>query len=225
MGETVGCKIEEDKKKINITIMKNSTSASDCANICHSEPKCTDGWTFELGVGNCYSNDAGSKSTSMEGWAVGTQACGLEIIPSPTPPPTVTTPPPGCPAGWKEYQTKCYKLFDALRNWQQAETACQKCEGHLASINSKGEDTFITNLGVNGKWAYVGGFKIDNWGLWTDGSTWNYTNWQPGQPSGDGNCMNMFNYYYGWNDSPCDGKLQYICEILVGKKSKNCEDP
>ena len=59
---------------------------------------------------------------------------------------------------------------------------------------------------------------------WSDGTPWDYQNWFPGQPSGDGRCLenfasiNQLNNQSTWNDRGCTniddghGDLGYVCK-------------
>ena len=49
-----------------------------------------------------------------------------------------TVRPGGCPAGYKMYESKCFKFVDELVNWSTAEARCQAqgAQFHLASISN-----------------------------------------------------------------------------------------
>jgi len=79
MEQTVGCKIQRNLMNLNITkdhqqLVKGIT-ADKCATLCHAEPTCSYGWTFQIATGNCFFNKQNSNTTRRDGWAVGTQSC------------------------------------------------------------------------------------------------------------------------------------------------------
>ena len=56
----------------------------------------------------------------------------------------------------------------------------------------------------------------DEW-TWTDGSSWNFTDWNPAQPDNahnNENCLNMFSSRRTgkWNDYPCTRELKFLCK-------------
>lgn len=52
-----------------------------------------------------------------------------------------------CTTTWGNFRTSCYKLFkNNHTNQQKAEMACVREGGHLVSINSEEEMTFIHQL-------------------------------------------------------------------------------
>ena len=60
-------------------------------------------------------------------------------------------------------------------------------QGHLVSIKSPEENTFILDA-LSSPWFWIGGtYQSSQW-TWSDGTQWNFDDWHPGQPSGNGNC-------------------------------------
>ena len=68
--------------------------------------------------------------------------------------------------------------------------------------------------------AWLGGFKgKDNQWRWTDGSTWDYTNWARGQPNNMGGNQNKMQLNFGgkgnWDDVQggfYNSGLPFICQ-------------
>ena len=116
-----------------------------------------------------------------------------------------------CPHSWIYFKSKCYKLLDGTYNWDEANSNCWKHGGHLASVQSSKENDFIYKLkGDAATW--IGGKKHKTW-KWNDGAKWSYTNWNPSEPSGDGNCIEIYRGWNGkWNDKPCHYKIHAICK-------------
>ena len=127
-----------------------------------------------------------------------------------------------CNAGFSgsTYFTACY---DGL-SWSDAESACQGVgyDG-LASILDSTENTDITNLLHSGSsaslediyWIGINNF-YSSWG-WSSGLSVSYTNWNSGEPSGDGNCGHIYSDLWSvvgmWNDHPCSNQQSYVCEM------------
>ena len=102
-------------------------------------------------------------------------------------------------------KTCYYKYFNKVlhkkvspykrKNWFDAEGFCNSQVnggGHLASITSAAEQTYVNNLiyttydDFENRPVWIGGRRAEStWDEWTDGKTMTYTNWMPGQPSTD----------------------------------------
>ena len=127
---------------------------------------------------------------------------------------------PACPSNWPNFQRNCYKLFNTQLTWADAQTHCQQENSHLASILSEEEHQFIINKFVRDEYIWVGGHDMDVEGqwIWTDGSNWNYTRWNAGQPDNAGgkeHCLNLFKSGRdgNFNDYPCTKKIKFLCKI------------
>merc|ERR1712106_510029 len=59
---------------------------------------------------------------------------------------TTTTTLQGCPSGWTEFGSNCYKLYYNQLNWEEAENYCKGQGGHLASVHSAEENNFLFGL-------------------------------------------------------------------------------
>ena len=115
--------------------------------------------------------------------------------------------------------------------WEEAQVYAEKLGGNLVSINSQEEQDFITKTfasiddGEHAKWIGLTDKEEEgNW-EWIDGTTLEFTNWNPNEPSGDGN-YGMIWANYGtqlnpifpegsWNDvsNNGDGQMSGIVEI------------
>ena len=106
--------------------------------------------------------------------------------------------------GWKEVVKtsqsgqKTYKLYTEKKTWSDAEAHCQKVGGHLASVLSQEEQEEVT-AAAGGKTVWIGGNNQDQEGRWrwTDGSHWNYTQWdeENGNTRDSSNCVWFSGYY------------------------------
>ncbi len=50
-----------------------------------------------------------------------------------------------CPSDWIEFQGHCYLYVEYLETWVKAENDCKSKGGHLASVHSADENSFIYN--------------------------------------------------------------------------------
>ncbi|XP_028447359.1 galactose-specific lectin nattectin-like [Perca flavescens] len=108
-----------------------------------------------------------------------------------------------CPPEWTQFGSRCFSFYSETKTWIDAETFCQTAGGHLASIHSDEENTFLKDYinqvtGANTQ-AWIGGsdaVQVFTW-LWTDGSNFDYTSWAAGEPDDAGGkekCLEM-----NWN--------------------------
>ena len=78
--------------------------------------------------------------------------------------------------------------------WQEARQLAVDLGGHLATITSAEENTFVANLvatyGVGNRERYwLGGYQTtprvepDGSWAWVTGEVWDYTNWEVGEPN------------------------------------------
>lgn len=137
-----------------------------------------------------------------------------------------------CPDGWKEFKGKCYKYMDIAKTWADAEAVCNNqtldgVQGHLASVHSEEENVFVASLANEESW--IGGhdiYKDGHW-AWSDGSPFDYQNWNVGEPNNyenDEDCLEIHHsstYGKDWNDEWCSDKLNFVCKMNIGNL---CED-
>uniref|UniRef100_A0A8C6UTC4 C-type lectin domain-containing protein n=1 Tax=Neogobius melanostomus TaxID=47308 RepID=A0A8C6UTC4_9GOBI len=131
-----------------------------------------------------------------------------------------------CPRDWSLFEIRCFKFFKAEKTWTMAEKSCNNLGGNLASIHSAAENAFINGL-IDGH-AWLGGHDAVQEGkwMWTDGSSWDYTNWWGPEPNNlGGNEHSLMIYAYGpadtfWNDNLSSRKMGYICakkgDLVIG---------
>ncbi|XP_032366313.1 galactose-specific lectin nattectin isoform X1 [Etheostoma spectabile] len=129
-----------------------------------------------------------------------------------------------CPPGWTQSGSRCFGYFNQPRTWADAETACISFGGNLASIRSAAEHAFLKDFIVRAtgthKTTWIGGHdsvKEGTW-MWSDGSTFNYRNWNAGEPNnccGGEHCL-TFNWgpalcTGNWNDYSCNNQVSFVC--------------
>uniref|UniRef100_A0A9J7ZY89 C-type lectin domain-containing protein n=2 Tax=Cyprinus carpio TaxID=7962 RepID=A0A9J7ZY89_CYPCA len=126
-----------------------------------------------------------------------------------------------CERGWSAYNGRCFRYFNLLYSWVEAEKQCLGYDGNLASVHRNEEYTFIQDLIKShtqaSTEAWLGGYDAVSEGtwLWSDGSNMNIQIWAPDQPdnyNGNENCLVM-NYQpsSNWNDNPCYDKWPFVC--------------
>ncbi|KIH65041.1 lectin C-type domain protein [Ancylostoma duodenale] len=156
--------------------------------------------------------------------------------------PTCPAPPrqPGhCQNGWfyLKKTDSCYRYF-LWATFEDAEQVCVSNGGHLASIHSSEENTFVADISKSGT-DYKSGADLTWIGLkqanypqdtkwtWTDGTPVDYMMWAPGQPDnykGLEHCGQTHSDYIGkepakdtsyqhWNDCQCTTEMRaYVCK-------------
>jgi len=133
-----------------------------------------------------------------------------------------------CPYGWSRFDKSCYFYNHYPRvNWISARKNCQMMNpgADLASSNSEAENKFLNYLsylgdGINTDGGWLGGSHVDGEWVWTDGSSFNYTNWYTSPDrSSTKNCIYMNNPRYSgsisWSDKHCDQSREYFCEFSL----------
>ncbi|XP_007252805.3 macrophage mannose receptor 1 [Astyanax mexicanus] len=138
-------------------------------------------------------------------------------------PPTTKSP---CPSDYVSWYKNCYKLVSEHKSWADAEAACVKEGGHLASVDMSYDQAFISGAIQQERTdAWIGLKRNEETSTyqWTDGWPVFYTHWGPGEPTihkGEG-CVSMHgrsHFIQGtWNDTACDVAKPYICKITFEK--------
>ncbi|XP_055345940.1 macrophage mannose receptor 1-like [Paramacrobiotus metropolitanus] len=143
------------------------------------------------------------------------------------------TPKNKCPYGWEELGEDCYQFNDGPVDWSEARRRCTVEKADLVSIRSSEIQNFLrqnilsrlsNNPNLNNAempYYWTGGSKRGNDPnfKWTDGSSFAYQSWSPGQPltvaiTG----MEIDHCAYvdatsngNWNASVCTQKMGYVC--------------
>ncbi|XP_039674880.1 galactose-specific lectin nattectin-like [Perca fluviatilis] len=130
-----------------------------------------------------------------------------------------TSNPARCPPVWTQFGSRCFSFNFHAKRWIDAEHFCKAAGGNLASVYSEEEyvflKTFINQVTGENRRTWIGGFdsvKEDMW-MWSDGSTFDYKSWAPGQPDNiDGveHCLEM-NFQDNWNDDSCANVYPFVC--------------
>lgn len=121
-----------------------------------------------------------------------------------------------------------YQLFDVSMTWTEAKAYCESLGGHLATITSEAEQSFINQelvFKTNCKRQFwLGSYYESGLWKWVTGEKFSYTNWNPGEPTGGQYYLTVLgNYHSGkgkWLDNPNNGCSEpwtlettgFICE-------------
>ncbi|CAJ0592976.1 unnamed protein product [Cylicocyclus nassatus] len=144
--------------------------------------------------------------------------------------------PARCESGWTLFDKTdaCYKTFFG-EMFEAAENTCITVGGHLTSIHSFEENTFIAELAKMDRPASYQdqtwiGLHVEtnsrNW-TWTDGTKVDFEIWGPDCPTrGQGDCARVLSdvapfdpdglWFHKWADYPCNQKMRtYVCKKMA----------
>jgi len=100
--------------------------------------------------------------------------------------------------------------------WPNTLVACQEMGANFVSINSAGENEFVSDL-CGGENCWIGLNDVVKEGdyKWSDGSSFDYSNWDSGEPNPSGSeDYIVINSKGKWHDYPAQGYVWVgICEI------------
>ncbi|CAJ0564052.1 unnamed protein product, partial [Mesorhabditis spiculigera] len=104
-----------------------------------------------------------------------------------------------------------------------AEAACQKAGGHLASIHNVFENSLVASYAqarITTKKFFIGLSRktqqTQDWG-WTDASIYDYRAWSNGTtPAGNGLCAVVDVTTQQWEDVDCTQEYDYACSVKFG---------
>lgn len=157
--------------------------------------------------------------------------CQQQLVtnaPTPAPAADIT-----CPATWKSYNGKCWKLSrtgiinpEEALNWNQAYSACSFQASTLAKIDSISDNNNITQLDPDsGGWgrSWIGGYCLKNEWLWVKDQAplnigyMNFANPDDALGCEDDMCLVLEGEKYGstWTPQRCNETLRdSICEFV-----------
>lgn len=113
-----------------------------------------------------------------------------------------------------------YEFCFEPRNWADARDHCISRGGDLASIHSDEVQAAVKDAAFDLLYAnwWIGLNDIDEEGswAWSDGSVFNYENWNPNEPndSNGEDCGHLSTWGDGgWNDLQCGNSYPQICQL------------
>jgi len=97
--------------------------------------------------------------------------------------------------------------------WTVAKQNCINMGGHLVTVTTAAENTFIFGLWPSG-WIGLTDEVTEGVWQWVTGEAYSYTSWNPGEPNNSGN-EDYVQFVGGgkWNDLPNNYSLPYVLEF------------
>ena len=121
------------------------------------------------------------------------------------------------------YNGHYYKVYNGQSSWEDAAAFCQSVGGHLATITSEEENTFLydylVSLGLSGAYFGFSDVNIEGEWVWCTGEDVIFTNWDTGEPNNEGRKEHygLFDFSHNdgkWNDGSYRSgtNANFICE-------------
>ena len=89
---------------------------------------------------------------------------------------------------------------------------------HLASITSDEENRILSTVAEQyDDQIWIGGSDIASEGdwVWSDETTWSYSNWHSDEPSNDKKKEHCLTFQRHWNDDDCTHKFPFLCQKRI----------
>jgi hypothetical protein len=124
----------------------------------------------------------------------------------------------------------CYMLFNKKKTWFSARRSCENLNGHLVTVTSHDEASFLAKSVLAqkfddwmGPWIGYSDARVEGQFEWVNGETGViaentvYSNWYENMPDNNNqgeDCAHVSGGQWGnkWNDMKCSNKLPYVCE-------------
>ncbi|XP_042869527.1 macrophage mannose receptor 1-like isoform X1 [Penaeus japonicus] len=143
-------------------------------------------------------------------------------VPTPDPPATGT-----CPDGrWLNLGGGyCYLVVESAKPWNEANMRCVQENADLTSIHSQQEMDLITMATHKFRDPlWIGLVQKTNGYGWSDGTGFDYVNWQDGEPNSESEqCAEFYPGSGNWNDAECSNTRAFICKILKIQDNQHTE--
>ncbi|XP_062372512.1 CD209 antigen-like protein B [Sardina pilchardus] len=111
-----------------------------------------------------------------------------------------------CAFDWEYFNKKCYYISTDVKSWAGSRDACVTMGGHLAIIESEGEQTYIKSRMQRWQQYWIGLHYLSGW-HWIDN-----TRPESGQFQSHNRWECMLIAKSSWTTEKCYSKWQYICE-------------
>jgi hypothetical protein len=113
----------------------------------------------------------------------------------------------------QNYNGHSYYRSTGNAYWLDAKANCAAMGGHLVTVTTSGENSFIYNLWPSG-WIGLTDEVTEGTWKWVTGETYSYSSWNSGEPNNAGN--EDYVQFVGagkWNDLPNNQSLPYVLEF------------
>ena len=113
----------------------------------------------------------------------------------------------------QNYNGHSYYRSTGTAFWTTAKSNCDAMGGHLVTVTTSGENSFIFGVWPSG-WIGLTDEVTEGTWKWVTGETYSYTSWNPGEPNNSGN-EDYVQFVGGgkWNDLPNNYSLPYVLEF------------
>lgn len=107
-----------------------------------------------------------------------------------------------------------YLYVGTSMSWTDARAYCQSLNGHLATIGSANENTFVSLMASGSKWIGLTDEAVEGTFVWSNGEPLVYTNWSGANPDNAGNQDYVQMLSIGtWDDTAETPALPFVCEF------------
>ncbi|PIK60011.1 hypothetical protein BSL78_03090 [Apostichopus japonicus] len=143
-----------------------------------------------------------------------------------------------CPTPWVPFRDYCYRFERQATTFHNAEEICQSysqmddvSDSHLVSVHDTEEgsflfDTSVEIFGTGDSWIGLNDIQEEGHFVWTDGSAYDYSNFNPSEPNNLNNedCIHMLNKRTAglWNDKLCTVLKPFVCKRAQWQWANNC---
>ena len=108
-----------------------------------------------------------------------------------------------------------YTFHEEAHEFLNAQYLCELEGGNLVSIHSEAENALVAILANRrSTWIGLNDMKTEGDWMYTDGTSYDYSNWRDGEPSNSGgieDCTEILSNGV-WTDAPCTGKKTFVCK-------------
>ena len=152
-----------------------------------------------------------SQTFTYSGYIYGANAAGISGVPVSLY--SRTTPTITGFTSQQNYNGHSYYRSTGLATWTGARDACTNMGGHLVTVTTAAENTFIYNLWSSG-WIGLTDEVTEGTWKWVTGEAYSYTSWNGGEPNNSGN-EDYIQFVTGgkWNDLNNSSSLAYVIEF------------
>jgi len=108
-----------------------------------------------------------------------------------------------------------YLVVSLPASWPAARDDCARRGGHLATVTSAEEQTFLAAQSFAAYWIGASDLEREGTFRWITGEPFDYRTFVAGEPddhTGKDDCV-MVGVEKGWHDRGCDERHAYACEI------------